>query len=262
MNLYDLENNKFSKLHTVLNDVFETNFNFNMPKAKLEQVASATQNKITKLRESGADVSNKDMQKLLLIAQGLKQVMAEQEAIEEEIIEEDAELDKAEVLLAAKQLCDDLQKMAEGLASMQVEDLMSIHSAMKDEVGTAEADAFNASAESAISGALEAVKSAKEGVDNALLAAQGQAPATDMDVPMDAPADMPDMDLEAPADDMDPEMDDFAGSDAADDMPPEGRDMKEQAYLGALKMVKEAQVDGKVSKDILKQAFTALKAAK
>ena len=106
------------------------------------------------------------------------------------------------------------------------------------------------------------VKSAKEGVDNALLAAQGQAPATDMDVPMDAPADMPDMDLEAPADDMDPEMDDFAGSDAADDMPPEGRDMKEQAYLGALKMVKEAQVDGKVSKDILKQAFTALKAAK
>ena len=42
MNLYDLENNKFSKLHTVLNDVFETNFNFNMPKAKLEKVAEAT----------------------------------------------------------------------------------------------------------------------------------------------------------------------------------------------------------------------------
>ena len=46
MNLYDLENtNKFSKLHTVLNDVFETNFNFNMPKAKLEAVATATDQK-------------------------------------------------------------------------------------------------------------------------------------------------------------------------------------------------------------------------
>ena len=45
MNLYDLETNKFSKLHTVLNDVFETNFNFNMPKAKLEQVATATDSK-------------------------------------------------------------------------------------------------------------------------------------------------------------------------------------------------------------------------
>ena len=43
MNLYDLETNKFSKkLHTVLNDVFETNSQLNMPKAKLEQVATAT----------------------------------------------------------------------------------------------------------------------------------------------------------------------------------------------------------------------------
>ena len=57
MNLYDLETNKFSKLHTVLNDVFETNFNFNMPKAKLEQVATATDQKIKKLKESGMDVS-------------------------------------------------------------------------------------------------------------------------------------------------------------------------------------------------------------
>ena len=48
-------------------------------------------------------------------------------------------------------MADDLQKMAENLASMQVEDLMSIHNAMKEQVGTAEADAFNSSAEAAIS---------------------------------------------------------------------------------------------------------------
>lgn len=265
MNLYDLETNKFSKLHTVLNDVFETNFNFNMPKAKLEQVATATDQKIKKLKESGMDVSSKDMQKLLLIAQGLKTVMAEQDDVEEEVIAE-ADLDQAEVLLAARQLCDDLQKMAEDLASMQVEDLMSIHSAMKEEVGTAEADAFNASAEQAISGALEAVKSAKEGVDNALLAAQGQAPAapTDMDAPMDAP-----MDPEAPAEDpmgdempgMDMGDDDIEGADAG----AEGREMKETAetaYLNALKTIKEAQVEGKVNKAVLKKAFESLKAYK
>ena len=44
---------------------------------------------------------------------------------------------------------------------------------MKEEVGTAEADAFNALQNKQPHGALEAVKSAKEGVDNALLAAQG-----------------------------------------------------------------------------------------
>ena len=266
MNLYDLENtNKFSKLHTVLNDVFETNFNFNMPKAKLEAVATATDQKIKKLKESGMDVSSKDMQKLLLIAQGLKTVMAEADDVEEEVIAE-ADLDQAEVLLAARQLCDDLQKMAEDLASMQVEDLMSIHSEMKEEVGTAEADAFNASAEAAISGALEAVKGAKEGVDNALLAAQGQGPApTDMD--MEPAGDMG-MDPEAPAEepmgDEMPDMDmgdDIEGADAG----AEGREMKETAetvYLNALKTIKEAQVEGKVNKNVLKKAFESLKAYK
>jgi len=259
MNLYDLENtNKFSKLHTVLNDVFETNFNFNMPKAKLEAVATATDQKIKKLKESGMDVSSKDMQKLLLIAQGLKTVMAEQDDVEEEVIAE-ADLDQAEVLLAARQLCDDLQKMAEDLASMQVEDLMSIHSAMKEEVGTAEADAFNASSEAAIASALEAVKSAKDQVDNALLTAQGQAPAapTDMDMPAEPAGDMG-MDPEAPAEDPMPDMDDLEGADAG----AEGREMKESAetaYLNALKTIKEAQVEGKVNKEVLKKAFESLK---
>ena len=60
---------------------------------------------------------------------------------------------------------------------------------MKEEVGTAEADAFNAPQNKQLIGALEAVKSAKEGVDNALLAAQGRTVAfpTDMDA---APGDM------------------------------------------------------------------------
>ena len=70
----------------------------------------------------------------------------------------ESELDQAEVLLAAKQMADDLQKMAENLASMQVEELMSITNAMKEEVGVAEADAFSQSAEMAIGQALDAVK--------------------------------------------------------------------------------------------------------
>ena len=63
------------------------------------------------------------MQKLLLIAQGPKTVMAEQDDVEEEVIAE-ADPDLAEVL-SLRQLCDDLQKMAEDLASMQVEDRVS-----------------------------------------------------------------------------------------------------------------------------------------
>lgn len=223
MNLNQLKENRLQNVDRVLKEVFGTNINFDADLKKLQAMKEATQNKITTLRKSGLDVSNKDFQKLLLVKEGL-----------EHKIEESADLDTAEVLLAAKQMADDLQKMAENLASMQVEDLMSITNAMKEEVGTAEAEAFSQAAEAAISGALEAVKSANEGVNNAVLAAQGQPVPTDMDAPMDAPAEMPagdDMDV-----DVDMGGDDFAGADAADEMSDaDGREMKESVTKDQLK---------------------------
>jgi len=131
---------------------------------------------------------------------------------------------------------------------------------MKEEVGVAEADAFNTSAETAISSALEAVKTANQQVADAVLVAQGQAPETDMSMDtgpeLDAPAD-PEMDMDAA---IEPAADDFEGTDAADaDTDIDGREMKEDSYLNALRMVKEAQADGKINKEVLKQAFAALK---
>ena len=170
----------------------------------------------------------------------------------------ESELDQAEVLLAAKQMADDLQKMAENLASMQVEELMSITNAMKEEVGVAEAETFSQSAEMAIGQALEAVKKANDDVSNAVLVAQGQAPETDMSM---EPAPEAPVDMDAPAEE--PAGDDFEGVDAASaESDAEGREMKEESvdpYLKAIKMVKEAQSEGKVSKDVLKKAFAELK---
>jgi len=249
MELNQLEENKLNKLDSVLKEVFGMKFDFAAGNAKLQKVKEATENKIATLKENGVDVDDKQFQKLLLVLEGINETM------KNTVMEND--LDQAEVLLAAKQMADDLQKMAEDLASMQVEGLMSIVNGMKEEVGVAEAEAFEASASAAIEGALEAVKGATDGVNNAVLTAQGEAPATDM--AMDTG-----MDTEAPAEepmDMDMDMgDDFEGADAAaDDSDADGREMKEDAYLTALKMVKEAQSNGQINKDVLKQAFSVLK---
>jgi hypothetical protein len=261
MILNDLQEKKFARLHRTLSEVFDIDFNFEMPLEKIQKVAKVTESRLEDLRSNGVDASDKNFQKLMLIAEGLKLVVTEVAPARQNKkikIKESADLDQAEVLLAAKQVADDLQKMAENLASMQVEDLMSITNAMKEEIGLAEAEAFNAAAEAAIGGALEAVKSANDGVNNALMVAQGQAPADDMAMDMG-------MDPEAPAEEPMPDMDaapedEFGGADAADAMVDDtGREMKEDAYLKALKLVKEAQADGKVSKDILKQAFAVMR---
>lgn len=251
MNLTDLKENRFSKLRKALSEVFNLDLNFDVDSDKLAKIKTATDARIDEMHNTGVDVSDKQFQKLLLIKEGLDVAMEKAQPIMEN------DLDQAEVLLAAKQMADDLQKMAEDLASMQVEELMSITNAMKEEVGVAEAEAFSASAEAAIQGALDAVKSANDDVTNAVAVASGEAPATDMEMDMDGDMDA-DMDMEPEAD---VEMDDeFAGADVADmDSDGEGREMKEDAYLTALKMVKEAQSEGKVSKDVLKQAFAVLK---
>ena len=255
MELKQLNVKNLNKLDSTLKEVFGMSFDFAAGNAKLAKVKAVTETKIKALRESGVEVNNKQYQKLLLVLEGINTAMENNPIMENE-------LDQAEVLLAAKNMADDLQKMAENLASMQVEELMSITNAMKEEVGTAEADAFNTSAEAAIGSALEAVKTANAQVADAVLVAQGQAPESDMsmdDTSMDG-------DMDAGLDDMsgdievEPEMDDFEGADAASaETDDGGREMKEDAYLQALSMVKEAQADGKVNKEILKQAFAVLK---
>jgi len=252
MELKHLEVNSLNKLNSVLKEVFGMDFDFAAGNAKLSKVKAVTETKIKALRESGVEVDNKQYQKLLLVLEGINTVM------KKNILKEN-DLDSAEVLLAAKQMADDLQKMAENLASMQVEELMSITNAMKEEVGMAEAEAFNVSAETAISSALEAVKAANAQVADAVLVAQGQAPETDMGMDME-PAMEPELGMDEPAMDMEPAMDDFEGADAASaETDEDGREMKEDAYLSALRLVKEAQANGKVNKQVLKQAFAALK---
>lgn len=254
MILNDLQENKFAKLSRALKEVFEVDFNFQAQPEKLQKIKEATDVRLAKLRESGVDSSHKGFQKLLLISESISLALVEIPVLNKAVaVKESSDLDTAEVLLAAKQMADDLQKMAEDLASMQVEDLMSITNAMKEQLGTAEAAAFNSAAESAISAALEAIKSANDQVNNAVLTAQGQPVETDMSTDMGADLGGDD-DLDA-VDDMSEPEDDFGGADAAD---PDGREMKEDAYLSAMRMVKEAQQDGKVSKDLLKQAFARL----
>jgi len=258
MNLEQLQENKMARLQRNLREVFGSDFNFSLSESKLTAIKQATDDRIKSLKESGVSVDNKVYQKLLLIKEGLTAVDPIVET--EELME--ADLDQAEVLLAAKQMADDLQKMAENLASMQVEELMSIHNAMKEQVGTAEADAFNQSAEAALGAALDAVKQANEDLSNAVLVAQGEAPATDMGMDgMDMEEPAADMDVDDMGDaEMEPPADDFAGADAADmDTGVTGREMKEDAYLSAMRMVKEAQSEGKVSASVLKQAFAQLK---
>ena len=120
------------------------------------------------------------------------------------------DLDQAELVLAAKDMVDRLQKMAEDLASMQVEDLMPLVDAMRESFGTEQANAFSASVDATLGAALETIKATREQVDQSVMVLTGEgAPVNDMMGGEMPPAGDMGAELAVPAED------EFAGEEAA-----------------------------------------------
>ena len=160
------------------------------------------------------------------------------------------DLDQAELVLAAKDMVDRLQKMAEDLASMQVEDLMPLVDAMRESFGTEQANAFSASADATLAAALETIKATREQMDQSVMVLTGEgAPMNDM-----MGGEMP------PAGDMGAEMaipaeDEFAGEEAAAGVEgePLGRIPKESVQQAKELLLQHAK-NGKLTKASIKEA--------
>lgn len=91
----------------------------------------------------------------------------------ESVILEDQNLDQAETLLAAKDLSDRLQDMAEDAAKMAVDRLMPLVDTMKAQFGQPAAEGFNAVVKDNLQKVLDTIIDAKDQTDNAILTLQG-----------------------------------------------------------------------------------------
>ena len=227
MFLNDLHSAKHNveKLNKVLADSFNHEVDLSsMNMDSLNRMLNTTEAKMMAIKENDLKYwENPQYNKLGLIQHQLKTYINEvaptrtdgkkMKARTESVVMED-ELEQAEVMLAAQEMVDELQKMVEDVAEMQVQKLMPIVDAMKEQLGFEQAQAYNTAADAALGALLDQMKVAKETVENATLAARGQAPATpaptDMAADPEAPSDA-DMDMDVDTD-MD---DDFEGDDAA-----------------------------------------------
>ena len=172
------------------------------------------------------------------------------------------DLDQAELVLAAKDMVDRLQKMAEDLASMQVEDLMPLTDAMRESFGTEQAEMFSQTADATLASALETIKATREGMDQAVMVLTGEgAPMNDMMGGEMPPAgDMGDPMTDPMGDDMAvPAEDEFGGEEAAagDEGEPLGRIPKE-SLENAKKLLLQHAKNGKLTKASIQEAARAM----
>lgn len=202
------------KINKVLANTFGHDVNITeMSTNSLERMLNVTNAKISEIKESNSTYwENPQYNKLNLISHSLRTYIKEVAPGRTDgkkmktKVKESADLEQAEVLLAAKELVDKVQKMVEDLAEMQVQELMPIVDAMKEQIGFEVADSYNAAAEAALGAMLDTAKSTKDAMENATLIATGE------QIPAAMPTDMGDEPVVADEPDMG---DEFGGDDAA-----------------------------------------------
>ncbi len=134
-------------------------------------------------------------------------------------------LAQAELILVAKNMVEELQKMAEDVAQMQTDDLMPLVEKIKVEFGQDVGQQFNDAADAAFSALLDAVKAGKDSLSQAQGILSGDAPAA---MPGDELGGDAGGDLDAMAADQGLGGDEFGAADAAsgEEELPTGRELK------------------------------------
>ena len=259
MYLNDLNSAKHNveKLNRVLADSFNHEVDLSsMNMESLRRMLNTTEAKMIAIKESDLQYwENPQYNKLGLIQHQLKTYINEvapvrsgkamRDRTNESWLQE-SDLEQAEVMLAAQELVDEVQKMVENIAEMQVQKLMPIVDAMKEQVGFEQAESYNSAMDGALGAFLDQAKAAKEIAENATLAARGEAPATPMptDMGMDAPEDDMDVDIDT-GDDFD------ADEAAAGEENTIGRELKGESAIHSMEMGALAEKKFLESKDKL-----------
>jgi hypothetical protein len=149
------------------------------------------------------------------------------------IVFENEEVEKSQVILAAQDMIDSVQKMYEDVNDMLVKELPALVDSIQSEIGVNESDAFNTSATESLSALNTALQAAQTGLRGALGGLTGQAgagfdpsaemPAGDVMPAGDEEVDLNvDIDAEMPAEEPGAELPPLPDMDDEEDLPTGG----------------------------------------
>ena len=127
---------------------------------------------------------------------------------------QESEIQQAQVVLAAQDMVDRVQKMLEDVTSMQFKDLPALADQVKNEVGVEQSVQFNTDANAALGGLVQNLQASKQQLEQALGVVTGQSgavpPAMDAlggaGLPDDGQMAAPEMDAEMPTDDLEADL--------------------------------------------------------
>lgn len=218
MKLNELDTNK------VAVKALKANFNHdfdpsNLDRATTFQMLSKVNGLIkeTKLKTNAKDLqSNASYLKLVFMAQALTEHYTNTNVAR--IIVENEEVQKSEVILAAQDMINSLQKMIEEVNDMLVKELPALTDSIQSEIGVNESAAFNQAASQALTTLNQTLSQSKQGLQGAMNQMTGQGDPT----ALGAPAGGEEMAVTDVAAQAGPGGEEIAGAEMTAEVPPEG----------------------------------------
>jgi len=191
MKLTELNNNRRAYSTKVLKEQYEMPFNVD------DMSMSATRTMLTKVRgllsesKQSHDYHNSQASssymKLVFMEQALSDHYNELRSLPQpRIMVENEEVEKSQVVLAAQDMVDQVQKMLEDVGQMQVKELPALVSSIESEIGVQESQAYNDAVSAQLDTLSAALKESTTALKNALNGVTGQA----VDAAFDAGADL------------------------------------------------------------------------
>jgi len=144
----------------------------------------AEQNKFTGARKAAIDAGEQEFEvdgkKYKVTGDKTQEALDEVEEstmfddIVNDMINEEVDVEQAEVVMAVRALADDIQDQIERLGRMMNEDVPAIADQMRAEMGASQAQSFADATNQVLAGYMEAAKGAKSGMDQQVTQLSGE----------------------------------------------------------------------------------------
>lgn len=207
MKLQEFNSNAAASAKKALKEHFGTTFNVEkLGLFETKTMLSKVKNLLNEQKISGAATEkNPSYMKLVFMEQTLVHHYGELKTLpmyNPRIVVENEEVEKSQVVLAAQEMVDSIQKMVEEVSDMLVKELPAVVDGVNSEFGTTEGEQFNGQVAEALTSLQAALTQSKTGLQGALGTITGQGASFDAE-PTDMTGNMTDteptdMDAEMP----------------------------------------------------------------
>jgi hypothetical protein len=175
MKLNELNNKPTLNAKKALKEHFNTNLNVDgLGIYDTKRMLSKVKGLISELKESSKGVpteQNPSYMKLMFMEQALSHHYGDLKTLpiyNPRIVLENEEVEKSQVVLAANEMIDEMQKMIESVSDMLVKELPAVVQGVSSEFGTNESEQFETQVTEALSQLQQSLTQAKTGLRSAL----------------------------------------------------------------------------------------------